>query len=158
LDRDLGFKETPRLFRSVQDLVFYYGDREDWWGDMGFHQTRVIYHRLLSSTGLDTPDEDLDTFAFLAYQTRQSIKSYVRRRSYLHVRWASMLFDSVRNLLVYKRWKRKTTFEELWDKYEQRVRKTNPHLDPLGVQEQTARTLIQGSFRTNPWVDAHFLS
>lgn len=155
LDKNRFYDEKNIALLSVQDLVFYYGDREGWWGDMGFHKTRSVYHKLLL-TGHDISEDDLDTLAFQAFQTRQAIKTYVRRRSYLHVRWASMLFDYTRNLFVYKRWKKKLTFEEIWRKYEDQVREEFPYLDPAELQEKTARTLINRSYYTNSWIDSRF--
>lgn len=156
MDKERYFYEKPMHFLNDHDLVFYYGDRDYWWGDMGAHETRSLYHKLLPTYHLFyRTDYDPTTLALKAFETRRAVKAYVRRRSYFHVRLTSFVFDKIRNLWVYKRWG-DATFEELWRKYEEQVRQQHPHLDTEKLHEKTAQTLIHKSCCTNPWFDTHF--
>lgn len=158
MDKDRYCDERPLHFLSVHDLVFYYGDRARWWGDMGAHDTRSLYHKLLPTYHpFYIMEYDLETLAFKTFETRKAIKTYVRRRSYLHVRMMSILFDLVRNLFNRKKWKG-ATFEELWEKYQRQVCAQHPCLSLRDIHERTALTLIHKSCCTNQWFDTHFLT
>lgn len=157
MDKKHYFYEKPMHFLSDHDFVFYYGDRDCWWGDINACETRSLYHKLLPTYhSFYRMDYDLYTLALKTFETRKAAKAYVRRLSFWHVRMSSIVFDKMRNVLVYNRWK-DTTFEELWDKYEKQVRQQYPHLDVEKLHEETALTLIHKSCCTNQWVDTHFL-
>lgn len=149
------FDERPFHFLSLNELVFYYGDREVWWGDLNTHHTRYLYHQLLPVYHpfyvSKVPPE---TLALMAYQTRKAVKRYVRHRSRFHVRWMSILTDLIRHLLQKKKWRPSgLTFSELWDKYEKQLRSTHPHLSSEELHRQTALLILQKSCHTNPWID-----
>lgn len=155
LDKDQFYYEKPLHFLSVPDLVFYYGDRKNWWGDADAHTTRTLYHDLLPIyCPYYTSVYKIDDLAFKAYQTRKAVKQYARRRSYLHVRVFSILLDVVRNLLKYKKWRPVgATYKELWRKYEKQVQKQNPHLQPELLETKVASMIVCKSCHTNQWVD-----
>ena len=148
LDKDRCYCEKPFHFPSLNDLVFYYGDRPHWWGDLDARQTRSLYHKLLPVYCPSyTADYSMETLSLMAYQTRKAAKQYARRRSILPVRWFSAALDIAHNLYEYKRWSPLgATYEELWQKYKDQ-------LHPNATDHHIAATIVSKSCRTNEWVD-----
>jgi len=156
LDKDRSYCEKPLHFLSVKDLVFYYGDRENWWGDHGARKTRHLYHQLLPIYhSYYIVDYNTETLAIKSYETRNAIKQYVRRRSYLYVRFLSVLIDTMRNMWRYKRWSG-ATYEELWKKYEEKILESQPNLSPEELNYRVALTIIHKSCCTNKYIDCLF--
>lgn len=141
LDKERPYDERPLHFLSVSDLVFYYGDRAHWWGDLDAKNTRILYHKLLP---LYYPNylnnHDPVVLARMVFEARRSARSYARRRSYFYVRWMSVLMDGIRNMVRHKKWK--TVFHDTWKKYEQH-----------DSDHQIALRVLNRSCHTNPWAD-----
>jgi len=158
LDKDCSYCEKPLHFLSVNDLVFYYGDRENWWGDQGAHKTRHLYHQLLPTYhSYYIVDYNMETLAIKSYETRKAIKQYVRRRSYLHIRIFSIFIETMCNLWKYKRLRPiGATYEELWKKYEKKILETQPHLGTEELNHRVALTIIHKSCCTNKYIDFLF--
>lgn len=143
LDKNRLYDERPLHFLSFSDLVFYYGDRTNWWGDLDASQTRKLYHELLPyyyPSYLN--DNDPISLARKVFDARRSARSYARRRSYFYVRWMSILMDGIRNMVRHKKWK--TVFDDTWNKYEHYVKED---------EYQIALRILNGSCHTNPWAD-----
>lgn len=149
LDKDRCYCEKPLHFLSLEDLVFYYGDRTHWWGDLDARQTRTLYHQLLP---IYYPhyltDYSIETLAVKAFQTRKAVKQYARRRSYFHIRIMSMFADILHNLWEHRRWG-SATYEQLWQKYKTQLQEQ--HLE--ASDDRVASTIVLKSCRTNPWID-----
>lgn len=148
LDKDRCYCEKPFHFLSMEDLVFYYGDRPHWWGDLNAHQTRTLYHKLLPVYYPSYISQyPIQTLSLMAYKSRKAAKQYARRRSYLPIRWISTLIGTFNNLLEYKRWSPLgATYEELWQKYK-------IQLHPHASDHQIATTIVLKSCHTNEWID-----
>lgn len=151
LDKDRSYSEKPFHFLSLDDLVFYYGDRANWWGDLDAHQTRTLYHQLLPTYYPKyLTDYSIGTLAVKAFQTRKAVKQYARRRSYCHVRFFSTLVDVLHNLWEYRRWSPLgATYEELWQKYKNQLEEQ----DVEASDHQIASTIVLKSCQTNEWID-----
>lgn len=150
LDKDRCYCEKPFHFLSLDDYVFYYGDRTNWWGDLDAHQTRTLYHKLLPIYyPYYLTDYSIETLAVKAFQTRKAVKQYARRRSYFHIRFISMLVDLLHNLWEYRRWG-SATYEELWQKYKIQLQEQH-QLE--ATDDQIASTIVLKSCRTNEWID-----
>lgn len=149
LDKDRCYCEKPFHFLSLNDLVFFYGDRTNWWGDLDARQTRFLYHQLLPVYYHNyITDYGMQSLAFKAYQTRKAVKQYARRRSYFYVRFLSTVVDILHNLWEYKRW-RSATYEELWLKYKKQLQQENVEAS----DHQIACTIVSKSCCTNEWID-----
>lgn len=148
-------EQRPLHFLTLNELVFYYGDREVWWGDLDTHHTRCLYHQLLPVYHpLYVSKVPPETLALMAYQTRKAVKRYVRRRSRFHVRCLSVMTDLVRHLFKKRKWRPSgLTFYELWDKYETQLRRAHPFLSSDELHRQTAFLIVQKSCHTHPWID-----
>lgn len=145
LDKERTCDERPLHFLSVPELVFYYGDRPNWWGDLDAQDTRILYHRLLPSYyPVYLNNYDPVVLARMVFEARRSARSYARRRSYLHVRWMSVLMDGIRNMVRHQKWK--TAFDDTWKKYKHHVKNGNDDY-------QTALRVLNGSCHTNRWAD-----
>jgi len=155
LDKDRRYYEKPFHFLSLDDLIFFYGDRQRWWGDFNAHETRTLYHKLLPVYYLFYMNcYDLKTLSVKTFQTRKAIKEYARRRSHLPVRFFSTVVDTTRNLWHHKRWSPLgATYEELWTKYKQQLQKQHPELSSQELDHQIATIILLKSCRTNPWID-----
>lgn len=151
LDKDRCYCEKPFHFLSLDDLVFYYGDRTSWWGDLNAQQTRILYHQLLPIYyPYYLTDYSIQTLAIKAFQTRKAVKQYARRHAYFHVRCLSTLVDIFHNLWEYRRWSPLgATYDELWHKYKTQLQEQ--HLE--ASNEQIAFTIVLKSCQTNEWID-----
>lgn len=156
LDQDRFFIEKPLHFLSIQDFVFYYGDRDEWWGDWNARETRTIYHKLLPVYHpLYVSTCGVETLAYNVFQTRREAKKYARHRSRFYVRWFSICMDGFRSLWRYKRWRPLgSTFYELWNKYKQQIQEQNPSIGQDELYNKVFLQIIQKSCKTNPWVDS----
>lgn len=155
LDKNRCYQETPLHFLSLEDLVFFYGDRQHWWGDFGHRDTRALYHQLLPVYYPSyVPHYDIQTLALKSFETRQCVKQYARRRSHFYVRLFSTVMDTSRNLWHYRRWRPiGATYEELWQKYQKQLEEQHPSLLPPDVQKQVAAKIVYKSCCTNAWMD-----
>lgn len=150
LDKDRCYCEKPFHFLSLDDLVFYYGDRNSWWGDLNAKQTRTLYHQLLPIYyPYYLTDYSIQTLSIKAFQTRKAVKQYARRHAYFHVRCLSILIDIFHNLWEYRRWG-SATYDELWQKYKYQFQEQN-HLE--ASDDQIASTIVMKSCCTNEWID-----
>ena len=142
LDEQRPHHERPLHFLSVSELVFQYGDRENWWGDLNAKETRNLYHRLLPFYYTAyLSDYHVVDLARMVFEARRSARTYARRRSCIHVRWMSMLMDGVRNMVRHRKWK--TKFDDVWNKHE--------HV--WKDEQQIAMRVLNGSCHTNRWAD-----
>lgn len=155
LDKDRCYCEKPFHFLSLDDLIFFYGDRQQWWGDFNAHETRILYHRLLPVYYLFYMGSyDIAALSVKTFQTRKAVKEYARRRSYFPVRFLSTVVDTARNLWHHKRWSPLgATYDELWHKYKRELQELHPELSPQELDDQVATTIVLKSCRTNPWID-----
>lgn len=155
LDKDRSYCENPLHFLSVHDLVFYYGDRENWWGDLGIRKTRHLYHQLLPIYhSYYIVDYNIELLALKSYETRKAVKKYVRHRSYLYVRFFSIIIDTLRSLKRYKRLRPDgATYEDLWKKYEKQILKIEPHINQEELNYKIALTIVHKSCCTNKFID-----
>lgn len=156
LDKDRRWIENPLHFLNVQDFVFYYGDRDDWWGDWNAKETRLIYHKLLPIYHpLYFSCCEMETLAFHAFQTRREAKKYARRRSRFYIRWFSICIDGVRSLWRYKRWNSLgINFQQLWNKYKQQIQQQDPSLEQEELDNKIYRLILYKSCQTNHWIDS----
>lgn len=140
LDINRYYYERPLHFLSFDDLIFHYGDRSSWFGDMDANETRTIYHKLLPSYyTLYSHDYDTQTLAYMAFNARQSAKQYARYIALFYLRWASKSSDGVRNLLSYQ--KLEPSFHDIDAKYNSEY-----------------NLIIQKSCSTNKLVDRYSLT
>ena len=142
LDMDRPYKEKPLHFLSVPELVFYYGDRENWWGDLSAKETRDLYHKLLPYYyPIYLNNNNHVDLAKMVFEARRSARSYARRRSLFYVRWMSVLMDGIRNIVRHRKWK--TVFDDVWKK--------NKHY--WNDDDLIALRVLNGSCHTNRWAD-----
>lgn len=152
LDKDRCYCEKPFHFFSLEDLVFYYGDRTNWWGDLDGRQTRFLYHQLLPVYYHHYINEySIETLSYRTYQTRKAVKQYARRLSFAHIRFLSAVVDIIHNLWEYKRWG-SATYDELWQKYKKQLQEQ--HLE--ASDHQIASTIVSKSCSTNECIDFLF--
>lgn len=156
LDQDRIVVEKPLHFLSVQEFVFYYGDRIGWWGDWDVKETRTNYHKLLPVYHpLYVSCCEIENLAYHAFQTRREAKKYARRRSRFYVRWMSVCMDGFRSLWRYKRWRPLgATFHELEKKYKKQIQEQDPSLGQEELYEKVFLRIIHKSCQTNPWIDS----
>lgn len=143
-------------FPSVEDLVFYYGDCDNWWGDLGVRETRLLYHSLLPVYSLQYVgcNCSIEMVAFNSYLTRKAAKQYARRRSRAHVRVFSLVFDLFHNLWEHKKWRPTgPTFDELWCKYKNQLLHNDPEMTPETLNRTIAMLIAYKSCRTNKRID-----
>lgn len=156
LDHDRVLVEKPLHFLSVQEFVFYYGDRDSWWGDCNAQETRIMYHKLLPVYHpVYWSCVEMEHLAYHAFHTRREAKKYARRRSRFYIRWLSVGLDGVRGLWRHKRWRPLgATFHELWKKYKQQFQQQYPFLEQEELDHQVFMHILYKSCQTNPWIDS----
>lgn len=132
LDLHAPSYENVRHFMSVEDLVFYYGDRPL----LNAKETRTLYHALLPTYYPSyLHDHDPADLARMAVAARSAARAYARRRSYFYVRWASVMFDAARKLFSKQKKDYKTALDVLAASC-----RTNPRVDRLcGVERKKHR-------------------
>lgn len=156
MDYDRVVVEKPLHFLSVQELVFYYGDRAHWWGDWNARETRLMYHKLLPVYHpLYWSCGEMESLAYHAFLSRREAKKYARRRSRFYIRWFSRGMDGFRGLWRHQRWRPMgATFHELWNKYEQQLQQQYPFLEQEELDHQVFMHILQKSCQTNPRIDS----
>lgn len=124
-----SYEHVTQHFLSVEDLVFYYGDRPY----LSAKETRALYHALLPTYYPSyLHDHDPDDVARMAVAARTAARAYARQRSYFYVRWASVLFDAARKLFSKKKKEHATALDVLAASC-----RTNSRVDRLcGIQKK----------------------
>lgn len=152
LDRTRSDYEKPLHFLTADDLIFLYGEKENWWGDLGACETRCLYHKLLPTYyPTYTSSYDPHILAMKTYETRKAVKKYARLRARLYIRVFSIIFDGIRNIWKYKHW-REASYEELWQKYEKQI-KSSTTINNEDIDFKVAMMIASKSCSTNEWVD-----
>lgn len=117
-----------RRYGSLRALQATFG-RGPPGGDLSPQQTRALYHALLPRAVLSLNEMGLmrpEDLAPLAYEARIAAKEYARSRCVWTGRVATSLFDQYRSLRDRGQFlgpgsSASASWEELWDKYEERI-------------------------------------
>lgn len=151
------YNEKYPHFLSLQEYRYYYGKKEYLFGDMNMKNTRATYHKLLPTYSYDYLNEyenQPEVLAEKASFARSSAKLYVRERSYMYIKWLSIFIDGFRHWLYYGRWSSTgMSYQELWTKYEKKVRLQHPEMTEEELRKKVASTILEKACSTNPKID-----